>query len=117
MYIIICQNIDREFAKVILHFEQKLKFYGANMKLNQSQKKIMISGILIIIASILVWISFGAEIFTKTQVIVEKQDEFLGTTYKEWKDQFILGLDYTLGFIFIIVVLSSSLIYLKRKNI
>lgn len=86
------------------------------MKINQVQKKIIFIGLIIIIASILIWIGFGAEIFTKTQVIVEKQDEFLGTTYKEWKDQFILGLDYTLGFIFIVAVFSSSLIFLKRDK-
>jgi hypothetical protein len=62
----------------------------------------------------------GAEIFTKTQVLVEKKDELLGTSYKEWKDSFILGLDYALGISFISVVTSSILIYLfnnKRKEL
>lgn len=69
------------------------------MSFNSKQKKILIVGLLLSLAALIIWLGLGAEIFTKTQVLVEKKDDLLGTTYKEWKDQFILGLDYTLGII------------------
>ncbi|OGU44148.1 MAG: hypothetical protein A2000_03940 [Ignavibacteria bacterium GWB2_36_8] len=85
------------------------------MKLNRNQKKTFLIGLLLIAAAFLVWIGFGAEIFTKTQVLIEKKDELLGTTYKEWKDQFVLGLDYALGFIFILSVVIFIIIF-KLKD-
>ncbi|MBK6913084.1 MAG: hypothetical protein IPH11_05235 [Ignavibacteriales bacterium] len=88
------------------------------MKFNSKQKKTFVIGIMIIIAAVIVWAGFGGEIFTKTQVLVEKQDELFGTTYKEWKDQFILGLDYTVGFSGIVALVSALIIFFKRdKNI
>ena len=86
------------------------------MKLNKPQKRILVIGLLGIAAALLVWIGFGREVFTKTQVLIEKQDELLGTTYKEWKDQFILGLDYTLAFSGLTVILTLITIYLKRDK-
>jgi hypothetical protein len=85
------------------------------MKLNRNQKKTFFIGLLLIAAAFLVWLAFGAEIFTKTQVLVEKQDELLGTSYKEWKDQFVLGLDYTLGLSGIIILSSLIIIWHQRK--
>lgn len=85
------------------------------MKLNQSQKKTFIIGLLLMAAAFLVWLGFGAEIFTKTQVLIEKKDELLGTSYKEWKDQFVLGLDYTLGIVALIILSSSIIIWRQRK--
>ena len=64
--------------------------------MNKKQKITLIAGLLIIAAAFIVWLSYGGELFTKTQVLIEKKDELFGTTYKEWKDQFIWGLDYTL---------------------
>lgn len=88
------------------------------MKFNSKQKKTFVIGIMIIIAAVIVWAGFGGEIFTKTQVLVEKQDELFGTTYKEWKDQFILGLDYTVGFSGIVALVTALIIFFKRdKNI
>lgn len=85
------------------------------MKLNRNQKKTFTIGLLLIAAAFLVWLGFGAEIFTKTQVLVEKQDELLGTSYKEWKDQFVLGLDYTLGLTGFIILSSLIIIWRQRK--
>lgn len=56
------------------------------------------------------------EIFTKTQVLVEIKDDLLGTNYKEWKDQFVLGLDYKLGFIGAVFILSTFLIWKTRTK-
>lgn len=86
------------------------------MKFNTTQKKAFVIGVMIIIAALIVWAGFGGEIFTKTQILVEKQDELFGTTYKEWKDQFILGLDYTLGFSGIVALITALTIFFKRDK-
>ena len=86
------------------------------MKLNNKQIRTVNIGLLIIAAALLLWIGFGGEVFTKTQILVEKQDELLGTSYKEWKDQFVLGLDYTLGFIGVITLIASVIIWLQRTR-
>lgn len=85
------------------------------MKFNRNQKKTFFIGLLIITAAFFIWLGFGAEIFTKTQVLVEKQDELLGTSYKEWKDQFVLGLDYTLGLSGFVIFSSLIIIWRQRK--
>ena len=61
--------------------------------MNKKQKKILVSVLAIIVVSVIVWIAFGAEIFTKTQVLVEQKDELFGWTEKKWVDKFIWGLD------------------------
>ncbi|GAB4133465.1 MAG: hypothetical protein Fur0015_06710 [Ignavibacteriales bacterium] len=86
------------------------------MTLNKKQKRILLSGLLLSLAAILIWLGFGAEIFTKTKVLVEVKDEIFGTT-KEWKDQFIMGLDYTLGFIAVVNVFTFILAWkLKSRS-
>ncbi|MFZ2325074.1 MAG: hypothetical protein WAV89_15440 [Ignavibacteriaceae bacterium] len=85
------------------------------MKFNNKQKRILVIGLLLSLAALIIWLGFGAEIFTKTQVLVEKKDDLFGTNYKEWKEQFVLGLDYTLGFIGAVFVLNTFLIW-KTKT-
>ena len=84
--------------------------------LNKRQKSIRNISILLIIITLIVWVSFGMEFFTKTEVLVEVNDELYGTI-KEWKDQFVLGLDYTLAVIGGIVAIGASLIFLTRSKI
>lgn len=86
------------------------------MKLNKTQRRILVIGAVVILAALSVWLGYGREIFTKTQVLVEKQDELLGTTYKEWKDQFILGLDYTLAFSGVTLLLTLIFTFLKKDK-
>jgi hypothetical protein len=86
------------------------------MRFNKKQKRTILIGLLMISAALLIWIGFGGEIFTKTQVLIEKQDELLGTTYKEWKNKFVLGLDYTLGFSGLVVFISLIAIWLLRSR-
>jgi hypothetical protein len=89
-------------------------------KMNKKQKTALYGGLIAIALALLVWLFNGAEIFTKTQILVERKDELFGTTYKEWQDTFKLGLDYVLGISFISVITSSILIYLfknKRKEL
>ena len=86
------------------------------MKLNQKQKKIIYVWLLIVAVAILLWVGFGGEVFTKTQIIVEKRDELLGTTFKEWEEKFVLGLDYTIGFIGIVSMITAFIVWwLKTK--
>jgi hypothetical protein len=86
------------------------------MKFNKKQKITFYMGLLVIKAALLLWIVFGGEVFTKTQVLIEKRNEFLGTSYKEWKDHFVLGLDYTLGFIGIAALLIGVIIWSQRTR-
>lgn len=86
------------------------------MKLNKKQKRTVLIGLFVMAAAIIVWLGFGAEIFTKTQVIVEKKDELFGTTYKEFEDKFVLGLDYTAAFSFAVLVISGVLAFFQRSR-
>lgn len=86
------------------------------MKLNSAQLKIITVALILIAISIFVWLGFGAEIFTKTQVIVEKKDEIFGNTYKVLEDKFILGLDYTLAIIGVILIPASLMLIYKRDK-
>ena len=84
--------------------------------MNKKQKITIITGLLIIAAVFIVWLSYGGELFTKTQVLIEKKDELFGTTYKEWKDQFIWGLDYTLYVTGATVFVCGILLLVFRKK-
>ncbi len=82
--------------------------------MNKKQKQVMYAGILIIAVSFIIWLLFGGEFFTKSQVLVEKQDELFGTTIKEWEDQFIWGLDLSLAVSGVTFLISGILIFLFR---
>lgn len=86
------------------------------MKFNEKQKRTFVIGLSLIIIVLLIWVAFGMEIFTKTQVIVEKTDELLGTTYKEFEDKFILGLDYTAVISALIAAITGVVIFFQRKS-
>ncbi|MCF8243143.1 MAG: hypothetical protein K9J16_17340 [Melioribacteraceae bacterium] len=87
------------------------------MNLNKKQRITILVGLLIISASLIVWLGYGGEIFTKSEVMIEKHDELLGTSYKEWAPEFVLGLDYTLAFIFLIItIVLTTLFLLKNKS-
>ena len=83
--------------------------------LNRTQKRIRLTGLILIIATFITWLIYGAEIFTKTQVLIEVQDDLFGPR-KEWQDQFILGLDFTVLITLVIIIVSASLIYLTRTK-
>ncbi|MGB8321108.1 MAG: hypothetical protein WCE54_23470 [Ignavibacteriaceae bacterium] len=95
--------------------------------MNKYQKRTIITGLLIIAAAVAVWLASGGEIFTKTQVLIEKKDALFGTTYKELKDKFIFGL-LPSGFSFalaslavtslsgIVIVLSGFLFFIFKKK-
>jgi len=79
-------------------------------KLNNRQKATLAIGTSLILILLIVWIAYGAEFWTKTQVLVEVKDEIFDSTYKEYRDQFVLGLEYTLlgsGIIFVFTIVTA----------
>jgi hypothetical protein len=91
--------------------------------MNKNQKYILIIGIILIAAALLYWVTQGAEILTKTQVLIDKTsdlDKMLGVKNQQYVDKFVLGLDYTGGFSAIIAAITGIFIYLfknKKKEI
>lgn len=85
------------------------------MKFNSKQKRTLVIGLSLIVIVLIIWAAFGMEIFTKTQVMVEKTDELFGTTYKEFEDKFILGLDYTAAISALIAVITGVIVFVQRK--
>ena len=77
--------------------------------MNTKQKTVLYTAVAIIIVSLAVWQLYGGEIFSKNQVLVEVEDELFGTT-KEWKDQFVWGLDLS-GIISGVTVLVSAILF------
>lgn len=90
--------------------------------MNSKQKLTLTIGIILIVAVLGYWYSQGAELFTKTQVLVDKTtelDRMLGVENKQYVDKFIFGLDYAGAISLGIVIISGVLIYLfknKRKK-
>lgn len=84
--------------------------------MNKIQKIVLLSGSILILAALVVWILSGGEIFTKTQVLIEKTDELFGHTYMEWEDKLVIGLDYTGGFSALVAVITGILFFLFRTK-
>ena len=87
--------------------------------MNKKQKITFAIGLIIIIAVFIIWIINGTYVFTQTQVLIEKQDPLFGTTYKEWQNKFIWGLDLTLAATAISIIASTIFFFIfkdKRKN-
>ena len=64
----------------------------------------------------IVWIYSGLEIFTKTQVLVEKKDELFGWTEKQWVKKLVFGLDMTLAIDFVTIIASTILFLIFRRK-
>ena len=85
------------------------------LQINKKQKKTLYTAVIIIAATFLVWVFYGGEIFTKTQVLVEVKDELFGTT-KEWKNQFIWGLDLSLAISGITVLIALITMFFQKNK-
>jgi len=98
--------------------------------MNKNQKYVLTIGTILIVSALIYWYSQGAEVFTKTQVLVDKTtdlDKMLGVENKQYVDQFVLGL-FPSGMTSImelasaasisgvIIVLAGILIYLLRNK-
>lgn len=90
--------------------------------MNKNQKIINVLAIFAIIVIVAFWLFHGAEIFTKTKILVDNStelDKMLGVKNEVWVDKFILGLDYSAVAIALIITLAITLNYLlktKRKG-
>lgn len=87
--------------------------------MNKSQKFLFIISALAIISTLVYWLSQGAEIFTKTKVLVDQTselDKMLGVKNEVWVDKFILGLDYTAAIIIGILIITFIINYLLKTN-
>ena len=63
--------------------------------MNKKQKYAIVIGIILVALTLFYWYSQGFEIFSKTQVLVDKTtdlDRMLGVENKEYVDKFIFGL-------------------------
>ncbi len=86
------------------------------IQFNKKQKRIIFSGLSVIILSLILWQIFGGDIFTKTEVLVDVKDELFDMTRKEWKQQFVWGLDLSGIISGITVVISAILVFLFRTK-
>jgi hypothetical protein len=98
--------------------------------MNKKQRNILIIGIILISAVLIVWYSQGFEVFTKTQVLIDKTtdlDRMLGVENKKFVDKFVFGLlpsgfssflevTSVATFLAIIIFISGILIYLFRNK-
>ena len=84
--------------------------------MNKKQKTVLVVGAVLIFSALLLWLAHGGEIFTKTQVLVEVQDDLFGTTYNEWEDKVVVGLDYAGGFSAMVAVISGVLFFFFRTK-
>ncbi|MCA2005137.1 MAG: hypothetical protein LDL01_05005 [Ignavibacterium sp.] len=90
--------------------------------MNRNQKSVLLIGIILILIVLGYWYSQGGEVFTKTQVLVDKTtelDKMLGIENKQFEDKFILGLDYAGAISAAIAVITGILFFLfknKRKE-
>lgn len=90
--------------------------------MNKKQRILFLSALLSILGIILYWLMQGAEIFTKTKVIIDQTselDKMLGVKNEVMVDKFVLGLDYSAVAIVIILILTfilNNLLKNKQKE-
>ncbi|MDH7603971.1 MAG: hypothetical protein QHH13_03640 [Melioribacter sp.] len=84
--------------------------------MNRKQKIVLYVFLSIIIISFVIWIIYGGEIFTKTQVMIETKDELFGWTERKWVDKFVWGLDLSLLLSLFSIITGVLLIYLFREK-
>jgi hypothetical protein len=87
--------------------------------MNKKQKITFAIGLSVIVITFIIWIVNGSYVFTQTQVLIEKKDPLFGTSYKEWQNKFIWGLDLTFIVTAISIITSVVLFFIfkdKRKT-
>ena len=84
--------------------------------MNRKQKITLIIVLSVIVISLIVWQLYGGELFTKSQVLVEKKDELFGWSEKKWVDKFVWGLDLSLVISGISVVAGGIFYYIFRNK-
>ena len=84
--------------------------------MNKKQKITLITAAVIILLTVIIWQIYGGEIFTKSQVLIEKKDPLFGFTEKKWIDKFIWGLDLSLLISGVTALLSGVLFFVFRDK-
>ncbi|HEX9253047.1 MAG TPA: hypothetical protein VF870_12445 [Ignavibacteriaceae bacterium] len=98
--------------------------------MNKNQKYVLAFGIILIAITLFFWYSQSAQVFTKSQVLVDKTtdlDRMLGVENKQYVDQFVFGLfpsgmasiaeiSSAASISGVIIVLTGFLIYLFRNK-
>jgi hypothetical protein len=90
--------------------------------MNNKQKLILFTGLILILAGAVAWIASGGEILTKDGYWVEKEqsdlDKLLGLDPEmEFKEKFILGLlPHTAVFAAVVAVLTGILMFIFRTK-
>jgi hypothetical protein len=84
--------------------------------MNNKQKTTLVIGLVLITSALVVWLAHGGEIFTKTQVLVEKYDELFGYAYNEWVDKIIIGLDYAGSFSAVVALITVILLFIFKDK-
>jgi len=83
--------------------------------MNKKQRIILFMVISIVFLSMIIWLFYGGEIFTKSQVLIETKDELFGWTEKKWVNKFIWGLDLSL-LISGITILTGGILFFIFRN-
>lgn len=84
--------------------------------MNKKQKIVLYAVISIILFSFVIWLIYGGEIFTKTQVMIETKDELFGWTERKWVDKFVWGLDLSLLINGLSFVIGGILFFIFRNK-
>ncbi len=84
--------------------------------MNKKQRLVLYFAISVIVISMLAWLMHGGEIFTKTQVLVEMEDDLFGFDLKQWEDRFVWGLDLSLLICGVTVLFSSILLFIFKNK-
>lgn len=63
--------------------------------MNKKQIYVLLTGVVVLVITLLIWYTQGAEVFTKTQILVDNTtdlDRMLGVENKQFIDKFVFGL-------------------------
>ncbi|MEW6652687.1 MAG: hypothetical protein AB1394_04365 [Bacteroidota bacterium] len=84
--------------------------------MNKKQKLVLAITATVISFSVIIWLAYGGEIFTKNQILVEHKDELFGWSEKKWIDKFIWGLDLSAAISGISILIGTILFLIFRTR-
>ncbi|MGK9368437.1 hypothetical protein ACSSWA_06015 [Melioribacter sp. Ez-97] len=84
--------------------------------MNNKQKYLIVISFSLILITFAIWLYYGGEIFTKTQILVETKDDLFGWTESKWVDKFVWGLDLSLAMSGLIIISSAFLYFFFGKK-
>jgi hypothetical protein len=97
--------------------------------MNSKQKYVILVALILIAVVLVWWLASGSEVFTKSQVLVDKTNELekmLGVKTEVWEDKFIFGLlpsgmSFTVELLSVvtlsaIVLIFCAILFVKLKS-